>query len=122
MEFEAFWKLKQAKQITEDSVWTARYLSVCPVCGLHFTHARKGKVTCSDACRVKAARIKAGRASSYKEAHKRMVETKTSTIIEHTCEMCGKEFRRDALAANVVYCSNACKQRAYRERKSNVTR
>lgn len=113
-----YWKLYEAKKLAVGCNTHHRYISECPVCHLFYTHDRRDKATCSDACKVKASRLRAGRADSPKAAAAKAVGTKRATIHEYACECCGREFRRDVLSgANVFYCSNACKQRAYRERK-----
>lgn len=100
--------------MTTDSVWTSRYLSICPICGLHYTHDRKGKKTCSDACRNKLSRVARGRAANRHDAQQRAVLTKASKTNEFTCPVCGKTFRRDGPSSNVMYCSDACKMKAFR--------
>lgn len=98
-------------------VISGRYISSCSVCGDRFGHMRKAARYCSDACRVKAARIRNGRCRNRREAAQQTVNTKHSTNHLLTCECCGREFYGNGYDVNIrKYCGDACKQKAYRQR------
>jgi len=96
-----------------------RWGITCEVCGLYFGSPRKDKRFCSDKCKQKAYRVSHGHAGSYHEAAVRGAETKAAQVHTLVCENCGREYWRDGRAAPLHrYCSNACKQAAYRKRKT----
>ncbi len=101
------------------AVGFGRYVGQCPVCLEWYRARRSDKATCSAKCRVKFNRIQAGRASNREEASRRAFETKSMQTHTLTCVQCGREFCRDGNSApNAMYCSNACSQRAYRQRQT----
>lgn len=96
-----------------------RWGVTCEVCGLYFGSPRKDKRFCSDACKQKSYRLAHGRAGSYHEAAKRGAETKAAQSHRLICEHCGQEYKRDGKAlSHSRYCAPACKQAAYRKRKT----
>jgi len=98
---------------------SGRYMFQCPVCEKVFHAARRDAQACSNACRQKAHRIAQGRATNRRNAAAAAAETKAAQVHELTCECCGRKFNRDGNAAsNSRYCSNACKQKAYRDRRA----
>jgi hypothetical protein len=104
-----------------DYVISGRHISTCPVCGDRFGHMQTHAKYCSNACRVKAARIRAGRCSNRREAAQAAVHTKHSTNHRLTCQCCQREFWGNGFDAGLrLYCSDACKQKAYRQRKSTA--
>lgn len=79
------------------------------------------KKYCSDACKQAAYRRSKdpligseGRKTARIRAS---VETKAMTLKNVVCACCGKEFSRSISETNLMYCSFACRQRAYRDRK-----
>lgn len=76
---------------------------------------------CSDACRQKAYRRRldpqTGTYERQKERIRNGVMTKADTTLKSVCAQCGLDFYRTGTQVLVEYCSNACKQKAYRARK-----
>jgi len=94
-------------------------IKLCPICDK--THQKNGKY-CSNACKQKAYRLrinpKSGSIPSLRERAQKAVRTKRRTKIMFVCEYCGRDVEYSiAESALRIYCSNACKQKAYRERK-----
>lgn len=76
---------------------------------------------CSDACKMKAYRRRldplAGSSISNKQRIRQSVVTKSSQVVDYVCPVCGGDYKRSGLEALREYCSDACKQKAYRARK-----
>lgn len=76
---------------------------------------------CSKKCKQAAHRRRidpgVGTISRHEEGIKKAVETKQSTLIERSCAECGQELNRTVAQINSLYCSAACKQKAYRKRQ-----
>lgn len=96
----------------------------CDYCGRPIAAKRYVKY-CSDACKMKAyRRRKDALVGTPIRNHERLhnaVRTKASTIIDCVCEMCGQAYTRDGNQALQMYCSDACKQKAYRARRKEAT-
>lgn len=73
---------------------------VCEICGTPFTSHRSHAKYCSAKCRKRASRD--GAVSWQKQFF---------------CEECGKQIFPTQPNQIIKYCSNACKQRAYRRMK-----
>jgi len=86
---------------------------------LHRRHSQY----CSNACKQAAYRKRkdpgAGDWSRKSERAQKAVRTKQSTYVELTCEHCGDK-RSWTIASGALrrYCSDKCKQAAYRQRKA----
>lgn len=76
---------------------------------------------CSDACKMKAYRRRldplAGSSISNKQRIRQSVTTKASQVVGYVCPVCGGDYKRSGLESLREYCSDACKQKAYRARK-----
>lgn len=83
---------------------------------------RKNSQYCSNACKQAAYRRRKDPESGYwsrkSERAQKAVRTKQSTYVSLICEHCGDE-RGWTIASGALrrYCSDKCKQAAYRERK-----
>jgi endogenous inhibitor of DNA gyrase (YacG/DUF329 family) len=94
----------------------------CPIC--QEWHSVAGKRSdshyCSDACRQKAYRQRHAEPISNAEKRQRHAErilaSKRNNVHEMACSECGRVVLVDGTDGNQRYCSNACKQRAYRKR------
>lgn len=91
----------------------------CPVCKKYTPSWKK---YCSDKCRQKAYRERKGEGGKDRQkAARRANLTKDMTDREIICILCGKTVRSSVLALqNAKYCSDACKQAAYRRRKKEA--
>lgn len=98
-------------------VVSGRRIDDCLLCGDRFGHSGQG-LYCSNACKQKASRIRAGRSANRHEAAQKAVRTKQSTSVEVICECCQLAFYVSGSSAGLqMYCTPACKQKAYRQRK-----
>ena len=97
--------------------WGSR---VCPICGSLFTRTRRfrvweggGRLFCSVAC------SRAGKAISRKrfEAGRRL-RRRLSRAALPPCAQCGERFERQRRDAR--FCSNRCRQAAYRKNNRNA--
>ena len=97
----------------------------CPICGNPIIqNKRHTKRYCSDACKAKAWRVNhtpsEEKALTSKEKKDRRVtkmkETKASNVSQKVCPVCKRAFIVDGFTASKIYCSDACSQRAYRNR------
>lgn len=89
-----------------------------PQCGKKFVSGSPKSKFCSDACKVRNHRIQHGSAPDRHQGNTNGAQTKAQQVITLICEHCGKEFTRDGNAAgNSLYCSDAHKAAAYRERR-----
>lgn len=75
---------------------------------------------CGPACKQAAYRARhgAGAVSPSERAVKAAV-TRAAKVITKTCPICGAAFGVNGNAAAAVYCSDACKQAAYRARRAD---
>lgn len=90
----------------------------CNVCGEVYYPRRDTGKYCSPKCRCTA----------YRERHKEPVKasevaikrwrTKMQNVRLETCVQCDATFFVNGLSSHRLYCSNSCKQKAYRERKA----
>lgn len=96
-----------------------RKWQACLQCGGQVKKERA--LYCSDACKMKAYRRRldplAGSSISTKERIRQSVRTKSSMTVEMACAQCGQVVIINGLEALRDYCSNACKQKAYRSRQ-----
>lgn len=118
--------------------WGARFTPACVVCGVKFGAYKRTARYCSAACkqtayrrRQKEARIEraiakskansASAASRFRERRAgitaRALATKAATLSNRECIYCDRVFTADGTQGGRIYCSNACRQAAYRERK-----
>ena len=101
-------------------LWKARYVGKCQYCGLWMAANERRRSFCSSECRQAAYRRRNGAAFTKKEKAEKMISTKSAQVFTLTCSCCKREFKRDGLSAGQTkYCSNACKQKAYRESKKS---
>ena len=94
----------------------------CSTCDKLFAKKETKQLYCSPACKQKAYRLSHGQRSDswnvLRERARKGAETKAGMSVLKVCECCGAEFY--ATGNNyglVMYCSPACKQKAYRARK-----
>lgn len=85
----------------------------CEHCGLPITG--KGKY-CTAACKQAAYRQRHTTPGAWRSAARRANETKAAQVISVVCEVCGTETTVNGLQAKTDYCSDACRQKAYRQR------
>lgn len=95
----------------------------CPICGEPlfdgpWRDVRIDKVYCSPACKQKAYRQRQG--ADPGTARQRAADTKAGETCMITCEWCRESHEVPLSAAKRRYCSNACKQAAYRARKHDT--
>ena len=108
----------------------SRFTPRCAVCGDKFAARTRKARFCSARCRQadyrrrkQEARIKAAIAGepsngrTQSEITAAQLQTKRATFEDRVCERCGERFSADGTQGAKVYCSNACKQAAYRARK-----
>lgn len=98
------------------------YGKTCEFCEKFFKPARQDARFCSDACKQKAYRRRAdpevGTIHREKQRQTNIAITKQMTTKSLNCECCGRPLVVSVATTNLIYCSNACKQKAYRQRKS----
>ena len=94
----------------------------CEFCGHFFKPARKDGRFCSQSCKQKAYRRRVdpdvGSISREKQRKANIDLTKHTKTKELCCEQCGRTLIVSIATTNLAYCSNACKQKAYRKRKA----
>jgi len=77
---------------------------------------------CSDKCKQKAYRRRAdpdvGSISREKQRQENIYATKHIQSKQLECATCGRILVVSISYTNLMYCSNACKQKAYRKRKA----
>lgn len=98
----------------------ARYTPICKFCGARFGASRFSARFCSARCRQADYRRRTKKAStpeSRAEAAQKGIETKRSQSIKASCAVCESDFWIDGTQTAAIYCSPACRQKAYRERK-----
>lgn len=93
----------------------------CTYCGTEFRAVRRDTLFCSRACRQAAYRARKMVSAediiaSIHRARVKSAATKRSRAIVLTCLECGAEYERSGLSVSSQYCSNACRQRMYRQR------
>lgn len=99
------------------------YYKTCPVCKCNFKwHTSKQKY-CSDACKQKAYRLAHGQREDtwnvIRERARKGASTKAGISVQKLCLGCNESFYANGNNYGMMdYCSNACKQRAYRKRKA----
>lgn len=86
---------------------------VCAVCGKRFSTHRPRARYCSDACRLIAWRAHHQPPTPSDQHHRRDHRTKRAT-----CRVCGRRFA--AARPDARYCSAACTQKAYRQRRKQA--
>ena len=93
----------------------------CEQCGRAFRPCRSDARFCSQACKQRAYRRRvdpdvgsAARETARQEATYFTKHTRTKQLC---CEHCGRELVMSVASTNLRYCSNACKQKAYRARR-----
>ena len=98
----------------------AFYGKSCEFCEKFFKPARHDARFCSDACKQKAYRRRidpeVGSIHREKQRQTNIAITKQMTTKQVVCELCGREMTVGVNHTNLAYCSNACKQKAYRQR------
>jgi len=94
----------------------------CEMCEKPYKPARRDSRFCSDACKQKAYRRRTdpevGSVHREKQRQTKIAITKRMTTKELNCEVCGRKLTVSIIRTNLRYCSDACKQKAYRDRKS----
>jgi endogenous inhibitor of DNA gyrase (YacG/DUF329 family) len=119
-EFRA--KLRLARMKVEDSNRESRDLDRlwgkwmrCSRCGERFHSRRRFEMLCSDACRQEA----------KGESQRRQIAKRSERRAEHraalivACQRCGKPVANPSRSTR-AFCSNACRQAAYRGRSSTT--
>lgn len=97
----------------------------CEFCGSPLpSGSRSSARFCSVKCKQAAYRRRAdpetGTIQREAERIRKSVQTKQATLIERTCGTCKHTFSVEATRINTEYCSAACKQKAYRQRKAQA--
>jgi len=94
----------------------------CEMCEHYFRPTRRDARFCSQACKQKAYRRRAdpemGTVHREKQRQTNIAITKQTKIKTIVCDTCGREFVRTILHTNQIYCTPACKQKAYRQRQA----
>lgn len=97
------------------------YGKSCEFCGKFFKPARRDGRFCCDACKQKAYRRRfdpeVGSVHREKQRQTNIAITKQMTTKELNCATCGRSLVVGVNHTNLMYCSDACKQKAYRARK-----
>ncbi len=97
-------KFRRKRSFYGDGWWEL----TCVVCGDKFDSNQSYGKYCSQRCANDAAIAK----------RKEIVNEKRKAASK--CAVCGQPIQQDDFSKIRRYCSNACKQKAYRERKKNV--
>ena len=105
------------KTFAKTNLYMFKYEKQCRICGDQYGADRYDQLYCSNACAQKAYRRKRG-ALSVECGRVQAVETKRVEFQDKVCEQCGTFFEASLIAAKRRFCSDRCKQRAYRERKA----
>lgn len=102
------------------------YGKLCEFCGKLFKPARRDGRFCSDRCKQKAYRRRAdpevGSIHREKQRQTNIAITKQLTTKELACATCGRPLIVGVNHTNLMYCSNGCKQRAYRQRRASPSK
>jgi hypothetical protein len=93
-------------------------LRYCFKCGSPFHPTRETAKYCSAKCRQEAYRERHYQPKPCSERLIKQYQTKGSHLTNLTCCECNKTFLANGREMMKMYCSNACKQRAYRGRKA----
>lgn len=95
---------------------------ICEICGQGYKPGRGDSQYCSSACKQKAYRRRVdpevGSIHREKQRQTNIAITKQMTTKTLNCECCGRKLEVSINHTNLMYCSNACKQKAYRARKA----
>ena len=93
----------------------------CELCGAEL-ESKRAKY-CSDTCRQTAHRRRIGKGTIWaqRQGIKKGIETRAAQVILFTCAECGIEGTHTGLQGHTVYCSDACRQKAYRKRQKAVS-
>lgn len=89
----------------------------CPVCGSRYEYHRKTSQFCSAKCRAIAYRDDHPKPLRRSKVNENRRRTKLQNVDLKTCARCTTTFFVSGLNKCRKYCSNACKQAAYRDRK-----
>lgn len=107
------------KETITRTVEETTYLCKCDVCGAQFYSRWGAQSYCSDAC------YELDREKRRKETIKRSTQRRKerrdavrAQLPDSTCAYCQQPFR--PLRSNAKFCSDACRQKAYRERKEVI--
>lgn len=96
----------------------------CEWCERFFSPVRKDARFCSDACKQKAYRRRVdpevGSIHREKQRQTNIAITKQLVTKKLACDWCGRPLEVSVLHTNLMYCSNACKQKAYRQRRQSA--
>jgi ferredoxin len=96
---------------------------ICEICGQGYKPGRGDSMYCSDACKQKAYRRRVdpevGSIHREKQRQTNIAITKQMTTKELDCAVCGRHLHVSINHTNLAYCSNACKQKAYRARRAS---
>lgn len=104
-----------ARQRRDPQTSNAKHIKACPVCQRYFAARRADAKYCSDACRQVAHRRR--HRPTRGQRARQTYDTKKAQTYKRTCDHCGRTFYPDGTQGAMIYCSNACKQAAYRARK-----
>lgn len=98
---------------------------ICEMCGHGYQPARSDSRFCSDACKQKSYRRRVdpevGSVHREKQRQTNIAITKQMTTKTLNCACCGRPLEVGINHTNLMYCSAACKQKAYRQRKTEST-
>lgn len=87
------------------------------LCGKKFDSNSPKSLFCSEGCKQRHWRIQHGAAPDRHIGNANGAQTKSEQTVNLICEYCGEGFTRNGNAAgNSLYCSDAHKQAAYRDR------
>lgn len=115
----------RAGDVTEHRSKYKYGLGFCPVCGKSWFKSSEHdrRVYCSSACKQRAYRQRkdpmTGSLTNLRKRGAAAAATKHGMAKRVTCECCGEEFWASGNNYGMTfYCSKACKQKAYRQRKA----
>jgi len=112
-------------QVTLGASNSPFYGKSCEFCRKFYKPARRDGRFCSKACKQKAYRRRAdpdvGTIQREKQRQTNIAITKQMTTKEMVCETCGRVLQIGVNHTNLMYCSNACKQKAYRQRRNKTS-
>lgn len=95
--------------------------AICEFCGKGYRQVRSSSLYCSVACKQRAYRRRAdpevGSVQRFEQRQMNIAITKQMTTKTLNCACCGRKLEVGVNHTNLMYCSNACKQKAYRQRK-----
>jgi len=94
----------------------------CEMCDRTFRPARSDARFCSKVCKQRAYRRRndpeVGTVHREKQRQTNIAITKQTTRKTVICPVCGHEQQYSIVETNRIYCSDACKQKAYRQRQA----